>query len=181
MLLPEILPEADANWYFNVLVDEVPWKRDEIKLFGKTHIPERHVCLMGEEGVRYKYSGVRRLALPWSPSMKLLRDLVVAVLDQPFNSCLLNYYPDGNSGMGWHADNEPELGLDPTIAVISLGAERRFSLKDRKTKERTDLHLPHGSLFVMKGTLQKTHLHALPKSKRITEPRISLTFRNILC
>ena len=96
------------------------------------------------------------------------------------NSWLLNYYPTGEDGMGWHADNEKELGINPVIASLSLGAERKFSLKHIETKEKVDLQLVNGSLLVMSGVIQHHWKHSLPKTKKVNIPRMNLTFRNII-
>jgi alkylated DNA repair dioxygenase AlkB len=93
---------------------------------------------------------------------------------------LLNLYRDGRDGMGWHADDEPELGRNPVIASVSLGAERRFCLRHRRRRDlKIDLPLPHGSLLCMSGATQHHWLHALPKTRRPAGERINLTLRQV--
>ena len=134
----------------------------------------------GDSGASYAYSGIRREPLPWTPELLTIKETCEEVANASFNSVLCNLYHDGNDGMGWHADDERELGFEPIIASISFGADRKFSFKHRITKERIDIRLAHGSMLIMRGQSQHAWLHALPKSKKVLEPRINLTFRNIL-
>jgi len=109
-----------------------------------------------------------------------LKAIVEGLTDTIYNSCLLNLYHTGDEGMAWHSDDEKALGKDSTIASLSFGAERKFALKHRSTKYGTSVMLEHGSLLVMKGTTQSYWLHSLPKTKKVTTPRVNLTFRTMV-
>src|SRR5262249_13523909 len=138
----------------------------------------------GDRGASYVYSGLRNEPQPWTPALSELRAGVEASAAHTFNSVLLNYYRDGNDSMGWHRDNEPELGPRPLIASVTLGATRRFRFREvrpavagnRKTHE---IELTHGSLLVMRGETQSAWEHGIPKVRDLTDPRINLTFRYV--
>ncbi len=150
-----------------------------IHLFGKTFITQRRVAWFGDAPYKYKYSKISRVAKPWTNVLKQIKEIVESNCDESFNSCLLNLYQDGNEGMGWHADNEKELKRNGTIVSISLGAERKFSFKHKVSHEVVDINLENGSALLMKGEIQQFWKHCLPKSKKISKPRVNLTFRNI--
>lgn len=173
------LEAGQANLYLKVLLEEIDWKQDELLMFGKRIVTKREVAWYGDEPFEYRYSNSVKTALPWSPQLFSIKQAVETTLGIGFNSCLLNLYHDGSEGMGWHSDDEPELGDDPTIASISLGASRTFQFKHKTTLEIRSVLLETGSLLLMQGGCQKHWLHQLPKSTRIQQPRINLTFRNI--
>ena len=128
----------------------------------------------------YTYSGVRHEPRNWVSILNALRDLVQNKTNKPFNSVLLNHYRSGSDSMSWHSDNEPELGLNPTIASLSFGGTRRFRFRNTSDKKQTlSINLSDASLLVMAGPLQHNWQHTLPKTKKIVAPRINLTFRNI--
>jgi alkylated DNA repair dioxygenase AlkB len=162
------------------LIDCVDWRRDTIKLFGKAHpIPRLHQWF-GDPGTTYRWSGISMQPQPWLPCLTDLRARLEATTGHGFNSALANYYRDGNDSMGWHSDNEPELGPQPTIASISLGAERELLLRQRQRTKGTSskpIKLSHGSLMLMSGDTQNNWEHALPKRSKLNTPRINLTFR----
>jgi alkylated DNA repair dioxygenase AlkB len=134
----------------------------------------------GDPGAIYSYSGLRLEPLPWTPVLLEIRQVVTDLAETPFNSVLLNLYRDGQDSMGWHSDAEPELGRNPVIASVSLGAVRRFVLRHKKRKEQhIALELESGSVLVMGGALQHYWRHALPKIRQAVGPRINLTFRLI--
>ncbi len=166
--------------YITELLKEVNFKNDESIVFGKHYLMNRLVGWVGEHPFSYGYAQIKRKAELWSENVLKIKRLVENATDAQFNSCLLNYYPTGEDGMGWHADNEKELGKNPVIASLSLGAERKFSFKHIKTKEKVDLQLGNGSLLVMSGVIQHHWKHALPKTKKVRTPRMNLTFRNII-
>ncbi len=164
--------EADA--WFEQLQAEIPWQQHRLRLFGREHDEPRLSCWMGEAA--YRYSGKTREPVVWHPRVNEIRKQVQVICEQPFNGVLLNRYRHGQDSMGWHADNEPELGANPVIASISLGATRRFTLR-HKDGERRQLMLSHGSLLVMAGEMQHHWQHALPKAGAVDRERINLTFR----
>jgi len=171
--------ELAASWLEALLV-EVAWQTEHITMFGKTHEVPRRVAWYGDAGATYRYAGVQHDPLPWSPLLGQIRDEVQDLLPTlAFNSVLLNLYRNGRDRMGWHADDEPELGPNPVIASVSLGATRRFDLKHRVTGEKVQVSLPSGSLLVMDGPLQRHWLHQLPATARIHDPRVNLTFRQV--
>jgi len=174
-----ILKPEEAAQYFDRLLHTIAWKHDEVIIFGKHIVTKRKSAWYGDEGCTYTYSNIARQALPWTTELFELKKKVEQLSECDFNSCLLNLYHSGEEGMSWHSDDEKELGNHNTIASISLGAERKFSFKHKRTKETISLMLENGSLLVMKDATQANWLHALPKSKKITESRINLTFRTI--
>ena len=161
------------------LSKNIQWKNDESVIFGKHYITRRKTAWYGDRAFNYTYSKIKRTALPWTNELLEIKHIVENNESTKFNSCLLNLYHDGDDGMGWHSDNEKELIRDGVIASVSLGAERKFSFKHKKNKEKIDLILGNGSLLVMKEQIQTHWMHQLPKSKKIKEPRINLTFRTI--
>ncbi len=166
--------------YITELLKEVNFKNDESIVFGKHYCMNRLVGWVGERPFSYGYAQIKRKAEPWSENVLKLKRLVENATGNQYNSCLLNYYPSGEDGMGWHTDNEKELGKNPTIASLSLGATRKFSFKHNTTKQKIDVHLKNGSLLLMTGEIQHFWKHALPKTKKIKTPRMNLTFRNII-
>ena len=172
-----VLGNCEAWDYFEALRVTVPWKHDEVVIFGKHHVTAREVAWYGDSDFPYTYSGATKRALPWTRELAALKCLVEKLTGAIYNSCLLNLYHDGKEGMGWHSDDEKTLVKDASIASISLGAERKFAFKHKRTKETVSLMLEHGSLLEMKGRTQTFWLHRLPPSTRVAEPRINLTFR----
>ncbi|MES2474446.1 MAG: alpha-ketoglutarate-dependent dioxygenase AlkB [Verrucomicrobiota bacterium] len=176
----KVLSPAEADRHFQSLLDGVPWTHDEVVMFGKSIVTAREVAWFGDAGLSYHYSGTTKQPLPWTPSLIELKTLVEALSASSYNSCLLNLYHHGGEGMGWHSDDEKSITRDSAIASISLGAEREFRLKHKTREEKASILLESGSLLVMKGSTQRHWLHAIPKSKRVTAPRINLTFRNMV-
>ncbi|MCY2688430.1 alpha-ketoglutarate-dependent dioxygenase AlkB family protein [Salinimicrobium sp. TH3] len=174
-----ILSEQEEKKFFEILLKEVDWKQDEVIIFGKRIVTKRMTGWYGEKEFEYTYSKITRKAKIWTPELIELKNLVEEKTGLKFNSCLLNHYHTGEEGMSWHSDAEAELGKQPAIASVSLGAQRRFVLKHKSSGEKIELQLEPGSLLLMAGETQKYWLHSLPKSKKIKEPRINLTFRNI--
>lgn len=176
----KIMPPADADHYLAALLNTIRWKNDEAIIFGKHIITKRKVAWYGNEGYSYTYSNTTKQALPWTKELLALKALTEEFCGDKFNSCLLNLYHDGAEGMAWHSDDEKSLGKDTSIASLSFGAERKFALKHRVSKEPRGIVLEHGSLLVMKGATQTNWLHSLPKSTRIKTPRVNLTFRTMV-
>jgi len=176
----KLLTVKQANHYLDKLLTTIHWKNDEAVIFGRHIITKRKVAWYGNDNYDYTYSNITRQALKWTKELLELKQLVEEKTGDLFNSCLLNLYHNGEEGMAWHSDDEKTLGLNSTIASFSFGAERKFSLKHKQTKETISMMLEHGSLLVMKDTTQTHWLHCLPKSKRITTPRVNLTFRTMI-
>jgi len=176
---PAFLPPAEAAALLAQLIAEVAWEQRAIRIFGQQIPQPRLTAWYGDPAARYTYSGLTWEPLPWSPALQALRQRVEAATGTRFNSVLLNYYRDGRDSMGWHADDEPELGPAPAIASLSLGATRRFRLRPQggSTHLPLGLDLPSGSLLLMRGPTQQHWQHALPKTARPVGPRLNLTFR----
>ncbi|MGM0913647.1 MAG: alpha-ketoglutarate-dependent dioxygenase AlkB family protein [Pseudomonadota bacterium] len=184
-LTAPLLGEPDANALLATLDDQLAWQRPTLRLYGREHPIPRHQVWMGAPEASYRYSGRDFLPEPWHPAVADLRDrvnsaLAVAGIDAHFNSVLLNRYASGEERMGWHSDDEPELGADPLIAAVSLGTERplRFRWK-RREAPAFNVWLPHDSLLVMGPGVQRRLQHAL-LPRRLPGVRISLTFRRVM-
>jgi alkylated DNA repair dioxygenase AlkB len=181
-LWPAAFAASEADALYAELRHAVDWRQESVLIFGQRRLVPRLVAWHGDPGARYTYSGTDHEPEPWLPALERIRDRAAALTGAEFNAVLLNLYRDGRDGMGWHADDEPELGRNPVIASVSLGAARRFCLRHRRRKDlRLDLPLPHGSLLCMGGATQHHWLHALPKTQRPAGERINLTFRRIRC
>jgi alkylated DNA repair dioxygenase AlkB len=173
------LAADEADVLFAALRAEIPWERHRLHVFGRD--APRMSCWIGDADAVYTYSRTRFHPHPWTPLLIELRDRVESSCEARFNSVLANLYRDGRDSMGWHSDDEPELGHEPVIASLSLGVKRRFLLRERGVaRHRTVLELGPGSLLLMRGGTQSNYSHALPKSVRISAPRINLTFRWVL-
>ncbi len=189
MLEPLFLPEADllldprfldtteASAAFAEFRDSIPWEVHRIRLFGRTVDSPRRSAWIGDPEATYRYSGTRFEPNPWPPALPALRDRIAAATGARFNSVLANLYRDGADHVGWHSDDEPELGPEPVIASLSLGATRRFRLRHRRRDEALAIDLAPGSLLVMRGTTQRLYRHALPRTARAVGERLNLTFR----
>ena len=169
---------------YYALLTTLPWQPDIVTLFGKTHVTTRQIVWMGDSDASYQYSGHTRQAIAWTDSVfhvkhHIEQQLSKIGINADFNSCLLNYYPSGHDGMGYHADDEKELGHQPVIASLSLGATRKFVFKHKKTQDKVELYLESGQLIVMHGATQQYWKHSITKTKTVDEGRISLTFRQM--
>jgi len=176
----KVLKQQEARYYFNKLLNTIEWKNDEAIIFGKHIITKRKAAWYGDAGYLYTYSNTTKQALSWTVELLQLRKIAEGITGEAFNSCLLNLYHNGDEGMAWHSDDEKSLGKNTAIASFSFGAERKFSLKHKKTKQAVAVLLENGSLLLMKDTTQTNWLHCLPKSKKVNHPRINLTFRTIV-
>ena len=172
-----VLSPSLADKYLSCLLKKIEWKHDEAIMFGKRIITKRQVAWYADKPFSYTYSNTTKQALPWIEELLELKEIVENKANAHFNSCLLNLYHDGSQGMGWHSDAEKELKKNAAIGSLSLGAERRFSFKHKKSKQVVSLVLHHGSLLIMKSTTQSHWLHRLPPTKKVAEPRVNLTFR----
>ncbi|MDV3469667.1 alpha-ketoglutarate-dependent dioxygenase AlkB [Stenotrophomonas sp. C3(2023)] len=179
--LPGWLSAEQATALHQQLLQQVPWQVHRIRMFGRWVDSPRLSCWMGDPQARYRYSGATFEAAPWLPALLPLRDRLQDALHVPFNSVLLNRYRNGADGMGWHSDDEPELGPAPVIASLSVGDARRFVLRQRAAPAvKQEYLLQHGDLLVMAGATQQLCQHALPKTAKAVGERINLTFRHII-
>lgn len=175
----KLLPKGQADSYLLRLLETIEWRNDEAVIFGRKIVTKRKVAWYGDKPYEYTYSNTTKHALPWTTELLELKALIEKETGECFNSCLLNLYHNGEEGMAWHSDGETDLKKDGAIGSLSFGAERRFAFKHKRSKVKVALLLEHGSLLVMKDTTQTYWLHRLPPSKKITAPRINLTFRTI--
>ncbi|TZF83804.1 alpha-ketoglutarate-dependent dioxygenase AlkB [Pedobacter sp. BS3] len=176
----KVLPEEQANNYFNRLLHTIEWRNDEAMIMGKRIVTKRKVAWYGDAAFEYTYSNVNKYALPWTEELLTLKQLTEELSGESYNSCLLNLYHNGEEGMAWHSDGETDLKKNGAIGSVSFGAERKFAFKHKKSKKTVSLMLENGSLLVMKGTTQTHWLHRLPPSRKIHSARINLTFRTIV-
>ncbi len=180
--IPGFLSLELASYLLEELVTKVKWSQPEFQLFGRTTRSPRLSAFFGDKDAVYSYSGLVNKPLPWLPSLLSLKDSVEELLKFPFNSVLLNLYRNGSDSMGWHQDNELELGQKPVIVSISLGGTRRFLFCPRKKSDRRTIECRpgNGSLLIMRGDTQTSWRHCIPKTRKVVEPRLNLTFRQIL-
>ena len=174
-----IFESKRAQFYYEQLMQTIDWRNDETVIFGKRIITARKVAWYGDKTFPYRYSGTTKYALQWTDELLELKRITEEFTGETYNSCLLNLYHNGSEGMAWHSDGEKDLKPYGAIASLSFGAERRFAFKHKKEKETIVLTLEHGSLLVMKNETQTYWLHRLPTTKKVSQPRINLTFRTI--
>lgn len=175
-----LLSGRQANGYLSRLLETIEWRNDEAVIFGKRIITKRKVAWYGDKPYEYTYSNTTKHARYWTADLLELKKLIETETGERFNSCLLNLYHNGDEGMAWHSDGEDDLKKNGAIGSLSFGAERKFAFKHKETKEKVELVLEHGSLLVMKDATQTHWLHRLPPTKKITTPRVNLTFRTIV-
>jgi len=177
-LLQNFFSQAEAESYFGSITEKSPWRQDPIKIFGKLILQPRLTAWVGDEGARYRYSGLNLQPAPWSAELGSIKVRLESGTGFKFNSALLNLYRDGRDSMGWHRDNEPELGPNPVIASVSLGATRLFKLRHYQDKAlKLDIPLENGSVLIMQGSTQHFWEHSIPKTSRPVGPRLNITFR----
>jgi alkylated DNA repair dioxygenase AlkB len=174
-----IVNAEQKHTYFNELLNKIEWTNEKLIMFGKEIITKRKVAFYGDSLMSYTYSNKTKQALAWTPLLLEIKNLTTSYTGSHYNACLLNLYHDGEEGMGWHSDDEKEIIPNSSIASLSFGAERKFAIKHKTTKETHSILLENGSLFEMLGSFQKHWLHSMPKSKKIIAPRINLTFRQM--
>ena len=176
----QVVPDDDGA-LLERLIREIHWRQESITLFGKRHLQPRLSAWYGNPGASYRYSGLDNTPLPWTVDLQTLRQRVQTTCGHQFNSVLLNYYRDGSDAMGMHADDEPELGTEPVIASLSLGAPRRMRFVHRRREHQPlNLVLEPGSLLIMSGLTQSNWKHGINRTQRPCGPRVNLTFRRIL-
>ena len=188
------LPDADLILFENIftnqeskklhknLIENIQWHQDKIKIFGKLIDQPRLTAVYGNTNKDYSYSGIVMKPIEWNEDLLFIRKRVEEVEMIQFTSVLLNYYRGGKDSMGWHSDDEKELGQNPVIGSVSFGESRVFQLrhKFRKDIKKVDIALTNGSFLLMKGTTQHFWQHQIPKTNRELESRLNLTFRVIM-
>ena len=188
------LPDSEINLHQNhfdaeiagnllrELTEEIPWVQNKIRFYGKESLVPRLESWHGDEGMSYTYSGIKMDAKPWTKNLLMIKESIEPIAKTTFNSVLINYYRDGKDRVAWHSDDEKELGKNPVIASVSLGAERKFKLRHKNYKENQlqyEVFLQNGSLLLMSGSTQHHWLHEIPRTAKPIGPRINLTFRVI--
>lgn len=178
---PEFFNIDMANSLYKKLHNEVKWQQDFITVFGKTHLQPRLTSLYGNEGKPYSYSGITMQPNKWNTLLMFIKNEIETVCNENFTTVLLNLYRNGRDSMGYHADNEKELGTNPIIASVSFGAERSIHFQHNTDKNiKQKITLEHGSLLIMKGETQDFYKHQVPKTSKTVGARINLTFRKII-
>lgn len=178
--IPNFFSEHDSQSFFEILKSTVLWKHESITLFGKKVLQPRLTALYGNINTPYRYSGLTMFPNQWTKELLIIKTMVENSAQHVFNTVLLNFYRSGNDSMGWHSDNEAELGKNPIIASVTFGVERRFVLRlNNNHSQKHIINLSSGSLLIMKGNLQHISQHSLPKQKDSIGERINLTFRHI--
>lgn len=176
----KIFSPKEADYYYQLLLSEIEWRNDEAIIFGKKILTKRKVAWYGDIPFEYTYSNATKTALLWTENLLILKKIAEQTTGETYNSCLLNLYHSGDEGMAWHSDAEKDLKKHGAIGSMSFGAERKFAFKHKKTQEKVELILEHGSLLVMKDETQDFWLHRLPPTKKIFKERVNLTFRTIV-
>jgi alkylated DNA repair dioxygenase AlkB len=186
---PQFYPLQYADAFLTDLTEKIAWQQGEITMFGKKVLEPRLSAWYGDAGKTYTYSGKKQEPLAWNEPLQHIKTdienlsnllLTHNLPSTTYNSVLCNFYRNGQDSMGFHADNEPELGKNPIIASVNFGESRRFIFRRRDTPSvKHEILLTHGSLLIMAGAMQHHWVHAVPKEPKKTQPRINLTFRFI--
>ena len=170
----------NANKVFELLINDLNWKQDSIRIYGRALPIPRLNAWYGDKGCNYKYSGIQMETNNWSDSLNMIRDQIEKSLSLKFNSCLANLYRNGQDSVSWHSDDEAELGKNPTICSVSFGEERKFQIRNKQNKnDKETIILTHNSVLIMQGNTQHIYEHQVPKELGKLNPRINLTFRNV--
>ena len=177
---PAFFNLKESKKLFDLIYNKTNWIEDNIRVYGKVYKQPRLTAFYANNDKAYGYSNISMIPQPFSPILNAVKLKIEKATKMTFSSCLLNLYRDGQDSNGWHSDNEKELGKNPVIASLSLGAERLFHLKHKSIKTlKHKLTLQNGSLLLMKGDTQHHWLHQIPKTKKLIDKRINLTFRLI--
>ena len=174
-----VFGESESEEILGSLIEGIPWRHDQAVMFGKRIVTARKVAWFADGGVSYSYSGTVKRAHLWTELLLRLKSAAQIRTGATYNSCLLNLYHDGSEGMGWHSDDEKSIEVGSSIASLSFGAERKFSFRNKATEEKVSVMLENGGLLNMKGETQRFWQHQLPKTKKVDEPRVNLTFRRM--
>ena len=178
-LTAKFIARSEAELLYQQLRSDLQWRQEEILVYGRPVRVPRLVAWYGDPDAVYTYSGVAHAPLPWLTPLLEVKQRIEEAVPHCFNSVLANFYRDGNDSVGWHADKEHELGRNPFIASVSLGEERAFRIRHNKTGQTLDFVLPHGSLLCMGGAFQSHWRHCLPKTRKVKQGRINLTYRRV--
>jgi alkylated DNA repair dioxygenase AlkB len=179
LLYPDFFSKKESNLYLQNLKENIDWKQESMNMYGKQVNFPRLTAWYGDNNKPYSFSGITLAPKVWTKEILEIKDKIEPLSKVQFNSVLLNRYRNGNDSISWHTDAEKELGINPIIASVNFGATRKFQLRHIKTKEKLEIELTHGSLLIMQGELQHFWQHQVPKTSKIVNERINLTFRVI--
>lgn len=173
--------KKESDDFFETLLNEIDWRQDKMKMYGKEINLPRKTAWYGDENKSYTFSGIHLEPKPWTPTLLKIKKRIEEIAQVDFNSVLLNLYRDGKDGISWHTDAEPELGKNPVIGSVSFGATRKFMLRHKENKDlKEEIELTHGSFLLMAGQTQHFWQHQIPKTSKKIDSRINLTFRVII-
>lgn len=175
----KIVKDEQLEQFYEALLNNIQWENERVIMFGKEIITKRKVAFFSDPSISYRYASKTKIGMPWTSTLITIKNIVESITKESYNACLLNLYHNGEESMGWHSDNEKEIIANSSIASLSLGANRKFSFKHKVSKETVTIELENGSLLEMKGSVQTHWWHALIKSKKVTDARINLTFRQM--
>lgn len=175
----KIVKDEQLEQFYEALLNNIQWENERVIMFGKEIITKRKVAFFSDPSISYRYASKTKIGMPWTSTLITIKNIVESITKESYNACLLNLYHNGEESMGWHSDNEKEIIANSSIASLSLGANRKFSFKHKVSKETVTIELENGSLLEMKGSVQTQWWHALIKSKKVTDARINLTFRQM--
>jgi len=175
----KVVKDKQLELFYAALFNNIQWENERVIMFGKEIITKRKVAFFSDPSISYRYASKTKIGMPWTSTLITIKNIVESITKESYNACLLNLYHNGEESMGWHSDNEKEIIVNSSIASLSLGANRKFSFKHKVSKETVSIELENGSLLEMKGSLQTHWWHALIKSKKVTDARINLTFRQM--
>ena len=175
----KIIGDEQVKQLYDALFNNIHWENERVIMFGKEIITKRKVAFFSDPSISYRYASKTKIGLPWTSTLITIKNRIESITKESYNACLLNLYHNGEESMGWHSDNEKEIVANSSIASLSLGANRKFSFKHKLSKETVSIELEDGSLLEMKGSVQAHWWHALLKSKKVTDARINLTFRQM--
>ena len=178
-LWPHVFTDTESAYWLRALQEQILWRQDDIVMFGKTVAIPRLQAWYGDPRTAYQYSGLQMIPNPWTETLLQIKNRIETVTFGDFNSVLINQYRNGDDCVGWHSDDEKELGKQPVIASLSFGAMRRFRMRHKVTKQTYEVSLPAGSVLLMSGDTQTYWQHAILREKKVMEPRINLTFRHV--
>ena len=191
---PISMPDADVSILHEIemplpydlmlrkLIDQTIWRQESVQIYGKKYQQPRLVSLYGDPGKQYDYSGISLHPLPWTDLLREIKRRIEDCTDATFNAVFLNLYRDHNDSMGFHSDDEKELGQNPVIASLTFGATRTFQMKHKFQKELPPFKVPlaAGTVLLMKGPTQHNWKHGINKQTVPCGPRVNLTFRTLL-
>lgn len=179
LFFPDFFSKSESDLFLQKLKDEIEWKQESMNMYGKQVDFPRLTAWYGNNDKPYSFSGITLQPKIWTKELLEIKGKIEPLSNVQFNSVLLNRYRSGNDSISWHTDAEKELGQNPVIASVNFGATRKFQLRHIKTKEKVEIELTHGSLLIMQGELQHFWQHQVPKTSKIVNERINLTFRVI--